>query len=276
MTTDKKTIIFALALALLAGISTFLYIHQREREILRHAKETPVVIATKDILENSMIDESMVSQGKIPRLFLQPGSVADANTIIGQISTGPIKKGEQILWTKLTRPGFESGLALKIPVGRRAVSILVDEISGVAGLIKPNDYVDVLATFDYGDDSRSKQYTFTILEGIYVLAVDQDLGNYNLYHHLDNKYDKKQDLMSKLELDEPKKTAKTLTLSLTPDETQKIIFAQENATLNVSLRPRFESDTKLELEPATAETATGRDGLLKGQRRPVYREYKGR
>ncbi|MEZ4626759.1 MAG: Flp pilus assembly protein CpaB [Eubacteriales bacterium] len=65
--------------------------------------------------------------------------------MIGFVTESAMITGEEILPAKLKQPGqTESGLSYVIPEGMRAITIAVDNISGVAGFIQRGDYVDIL------------------------------------------------------------------------------------------------------------------------------------
>ncbi|MCR4427582.1 MAG: Flp pilus assembly protein CpaB, partial [Firmicutes bacterium] len=90
-----------------------------------------------------------------------------------------IASGQEILVKSLV--GEEkrlTRLAYAVPVGKRAVSVQVDDVSGVSGMLRPGDRVDVLGTFDVpGGAGQPFSGTTIFLQNIEVLAVGQSLSD---------------------------------------------------------------------------------------------------
>src|SRR5471030_128490 len=114
MNTNSRTFWISMGCAL---FSMFLiYSYSQEQKGLydkRYGTTKTVLIATKDILEMSTVDETMVTQEERPVDFLQPGAVENPDDAVGLVAATPIKKGEQILMTKLLSPGSTTGLAIQ-------------------------------------------------------------------------------------------------------------------------------------------------------------------
>ena len=83
--------------------------------------------------------------------------------------------GEPILDAFLLPQGAQAGLGALIGENRRAVSVKVDPVIGVAGFVTPGSHVDVLATLRRVDRDKALPYSKVILENISVLAIDQKL-----------------------------------------------------------------------------------------------------
>lgn len=270
----KKKIIISVLCGIFAIVGILTYLNYRENKLLELSSSTFVVTASKDILKHTQIDESMLDITEVPKKYVQPGAFfsADIHNILGLTTASPIFKNEQILSTKLLRLGKETGLAMKVPHGMRAVSILANDVTGVAGLIKPNDFVDVLSTFDFGNETKSKKYTFTLFQNVPVLAVNQNLGEG--YSSLAKKHAKGsiEELTDSIRA----KDTYAVTLALNPEQAQNVILAQEMGILTLSLRGVGESEHKVSLPPATPSELTGIKSLMKQNLKPRYREYKGR
>src|SRR5438874_13688882 len=128
MTSNSRTFWISLGSALFAMFLIYSY-SQEQKAIYdkRYGTTKTVLIASKDILEMSTIDETMVSQEEKPVDFLQPGVVENPDDAVGLVAATPIKKGEQILLTKLLSPGPNTGLSLQVAPDKRAVTLPVDE-----------------------------------------------------------------------------------------------------------------------------------------------------
>ena len=132
---------------------------------------TSVVTAVKEIGEMETINDSMVQLKEYPSSFVQPEALLTMEEAIGLVALAPISEGEQLLKTKITRPGPTTGLALQVSPSRRALTIPIDEMRGVAKLLKPGDRVDVIAALDVKDGATQKKEIKTIMEDVTILAT---------------------------------------------------------------------------------------------------------
>lgn len=272
---QKRSLYLAIGLAALTVMMVAGYLSSKKRELLMWSEPVVTLVATRDILENVRLDESMVREEYVPKRFAQPGALGKLSQAVGTVTIAPVRKNEQITDTKVVPFGSGRGLSVKIGSGMRAVSVAVDEVSGVAGMVRPNDLVDIIATFDFGSEAAAKVYTYTILQGAQVVAVGDDLGAGDMITPGSTKNEK--GLFGQQQgLPVMGASKKTVTLALTPDDAQKVILAQETGSITLALRPSWEKVEKAELEPATPASVTGIRDLLKARNRPVYREYKGR
>lgn len=139
--------------------------------------KTTVVIAKVDITEMAIIDESMLEIIETPADFVQPSALKDPETAIGQVAAAPIKKGEQILDTKLLLPGQGGGLAMQVTPEKRAVTIPIDATRGNAKLLKPGDRIDILAALDIGSGNNKKREIRTVLQDVPILATGENVVN---------------------------------------------------------------------------------------------------
>ncbi|MBK9293489.1 MAG: Flp pilus assembly protein CpaB [Oligoflexia bacterium] len=176
--TNPRTFWISLASAVFAMFLIYSY-SQEQKAIYdkRYGTTKAVLIATKDILEMSTIDETMVTQEERPVDFLQPGVVENPDDAIGLVAATPIKKGEQIIFTKLLSPGPKTGLSLQVAPDKRAVTIPVDEVRGVGKLIRPGDRVDILTSISYGDARSERREVKTLLQDVLVLATGINVTN---------------------------------------------------------------------------------------------------
>lgn len=271
----KKKLIISGVLGLLAFIGILSYVNNQERSLLQLSEMTNVLVATQDILANTQLDETMIRRIEVPRKFVQPKVLTHPRDAIGQVAFAPIHEGEQIVGTKLVQYGSQTGLAMKIPVGFRAISIAVNDVTGVAQLVRPDDFIDVLATFDFGDQAQAQKYTYTLFENIQVLAVEQNMGE-GYAAVLPKGEAKKEGVLSQL-MGQGGMGGEgmTLTLAMAAEDAQRLVLAQETGSISVTLRPRFGSDNKMKLEPVTPFDLTGLKSLMKQSKQPTYMEYKG-
>lgn len=230
----KTGIIIAVISGLLAALLVNFYLNNLEKQYTEGEKLVDVLVARAYIPKTTVVKPSLVKAVKIPARYIQPLSLHRKEDLLDQnqravyLTSVPIMEGEQILSTKLTLPGKGVGLAVTVPPRMRAIAIPVDESSGVAGLIKPGDYVDILATFDL---AGGKSYTFTLLQNILVLSCgSQILG---VSAELRKKTGEQKIGLPGLEEFAPS----CVTVALTPQQAVTVTFAKEKGKISLSLRP---------------------------------------
>lgn len=137
-------------------------------------------------------------------------------------------------------PPPQMSLAIRTPPGKRAITVSIDSLSAVGGLINPGDYVDVLAHLNIpspSGESRSKPETITavIFQRIQVLAIGTNL-------QIPGQYDAQQ-----------KTTNLLVTFALDPDEAGLMTFAQQNGRIQLVLRSPAETESRM-LQASTWQT----------------------
>src|SRR5580692_7250765 len=137
-----------------------------------------------------------------------------------RVVLSPLERGEPILRSKITGPGQRALLSSLLDEGKRAVTLRVDDVRGVAGFILPGDYVDVVLI---AEDSppRRENYSDILLQHVKVLAVDQ--------------------LSS--ERQEQPTVAKAVTVEVSPEEAQRLLLATNIGKLSLILRRPEEANS---------------------------------
>jgi pilus assembly protein CpaB len=212
ITPEKKIIIIALVSGALAAAFAFLLISAKESRLEAEVKPVKVMVAAKYIPALSVIDREAVEFGEVPAKYLSGANAVDFNEIKNKVTLVPFLKGEAILLNKIAQK--EAELNTAIPAGMRAISVAVDEESGVGYMVKPGDYVDVLLTFDMTGGKSGYNATATILQAARVISAGRNSSG----AYAEDGY-------------------RTLTLALTPQEAETITFAREKGKLSFSLRP---------------------------------------
>ena len=258
---DPKRFAIALLVALLATLAQCRYIDMRYDALLYDSEPIPTLVATKDIQPNFKLDETMVEVIDVPRKWRQPKALSEVEDILGQISSKPIMKDEQVVATKLVQPA-EGGLAFYVPKRLRAIAIAVDEFNAAGGHIKPGNYVDILGSFDFGQEEKADIRTVTLFQDVWVLSVGDDIGQPQLRTMADGEE----------EVERPRgmKGGKTITVACTPDEAQKLVLAQQLGDLTLSLRSLWENRGHIQLDHATIHSTLGIPQRVRYRRRPSW------
>lgn len=224
-------LIVAGALGLIATILVNNYIARKTEEankkaILRQESFSTVVIAKQDILSGAAIKESMLAEENVYKDMLQPRAATSIDRVVDKIAIAPISKGEQILLNKITVSGKEMSLSMKVPAGKRAITIPVDDISSVGGMIKPGDHVDVVGMVPIPvvnpEGKRVNQMTtMPLFQDVLVLAVGQEFSSFASLERVKK---------------EEKPASSVITFALSPQEANLIVFVQEQGRIRLLLR----------------------------------------
>ena len=241
-------IISGVILALLAVLMINIYLNQQRQKMekdvrqqieMMEANRTSVLVAKKDIPQGSTIGADDLEVGIIPNQYLAPQVVTSLDTIAGMVTIAPISKGEQIIKSKLVYPREAGavGLAQATPIGKRAITISVDNISSLAGMIKPGDYVDVIVMISVpvqAPDGKEVMDTrvIPVFQNILVLAVGQEIGT------------PLQGGESRYQRETPREASPLITLALSPQEANLIAFLQEQGKIRLVMR--HPTDAKIE------------------------------
>jgi pilus assembly protein CpaB len=185
----KKLLIAAVIVGAFAALLVYLYSEQQEKKIDNLMKnQVEVIKAARDIPAGTPLTQAKVTSEKVPQRFLPPNPVLkeEFDIYAGTAVESHIEEGAMILTSDFAVTKTSSTLAANIPPSERAMSVPVDNISGVSGLLRPGDRVDVLGTFPVGSSDQvikeagggqSVGYvTMTLLQSVTLLAVGQEIA----------------------------------------------------------------------------------------------------
>lgn len=176
--TNKKVLLLALICGLLTAVAVNYYL-KAIVEGNSNLQARRVAVANARIPARTLVTADMISFKDIPLEYVHSNAITDAGQVVGFTARAEIEAGEQVLLPKLApKQSSGSSLAYSVPLGLRAISISVNEQSGVTGLLTPGDRVDVIGTIDVEEQSKDPnvntlKHTMThlILQNIEVLAV---------------------------------------------------------------------------------------------------------
>ena len=179
---------------------------------------TKVAVASMPLAYGVDITADKVRFVDYPNSAIPPGSFTNAAQLLPagkkRVALMPIGVNEPILASKISGQGQGASIAALLPAGMRAASVRINDVSGVAGFVQPNDPVDVLVTRQVPGTDRNTQVTDVLLQNVRVIAIDQQSRN----------------------ADGSPKVAKTATLEVAPLDAQKLALAQEVGNLSLVLR----------------------------------------
>ena len=194
-----------------------------------------VAVAALEVPLGSAITPEMVRLIDWPQANQPPGAFADLEKLHGRVVTGTVQRGEPVLEARLAPIGTKGGLSAVVPAGKRAMTVRVNDVVGVAGFALPGTFVDVLVnTQEEGAKTNDRDRTISkiVLERILVLAVAQEADR---------------------DATKPK-VVSAVTLEVTPPQAELLDLARSVGTLSLVLRNQSES--------AAASTAGATKELL--------------
>ena len=192
-----------------------------------------VLVAAHDLAAGTRLESEMLSVAHWPQDTAQSlaPTLSRPQDAAGRVITSAMLRGEPLLQARLAPDGATGGLSALLQEGRRAVTVKVNEIVGVAGFALPGNFVDVMV---HTTDPQNQPISRIVLERIRVLAVAQDAGAQ------DNK----------------PRVVNAVTLEVTPAEAERMDLARSVGTLSLVLRSQ--GDTA----PVSTLGARKRDVLL--------------
>ena len=198
--------------------------------IIEQAETQKILVAAISIARGDLLTEEAFQTADWPVDHIPEGAVEDMHAIINETggfpySLGLIAPGEPLLMAKLSQRAVRDTLPALIDPGFRAMSVEVDDVTGVAGFVLPDHRVDV-NVYERGDFPVAK----TLLENVRVLAVDQKFQE-NL---------------------EGAAPARTVTLQVTPAQARRLGLASETADIGLVLRPKKEESLNEARKPQPA------------------------
>jgi pilus assembly protein CpaB len=128
-----------------------------------------VVVATRALEPGYQLQAADLGLTDMPALSLPQGAIADSADIVGRVVAVRIEKGQSVVDSALASRDAGLGLGAIIPLGMRAVTLEVNEHSGMLGLIQPGCHVDVIVTLL--DEESRRTIARTIVQNVKVINV---------------------------------------------------------------------------------------------------------
>jgi len=199
-----------------------------------------IVVAAADVSLGQRLAPEMFKLADWPADSVPKGAFTDPQKLSGRVLRTNLLMGEPVSEVKLAPAGTLGGLSALITEGKRAITVRVNDVIGVAGFALPGNYVDIIVSTQKdlppGAEARQQNISKIVLERILVLAVAQEVNR-----------------------DETKpKVVNAVTLEVTPEQAEKLDLARSVGTLSLALRNQVdpqsastEGATKVTLLPET-------------------------
>jgi pilus assembly protein CpaB len=187
-----------------------------------------IVVAAADISLGQRVTPEMFKLAEWPADSVPKGAFTDPKQLDGRVLKTNVLMGEPLVEARLAPVGTQGGLSAVITEGKRALTVRVNDVIGVAGFALPGNYVDVIVSTqkDAGPNQNAREQAISkiVLERILVLAVAQEVNR-----------------------DETKpKVVNAVTLEVTPEQAEKLDLARSVGTLSLALRNQ--------VDPQSAQT----------------------
>jgi len=228
----RNTLIAAVVLALITGVIALSYFSKLQQQAIAARPPTvplrAVVIANQSIPARAKITKEMLIVKQIPEdKISDPDTISDPALAAGNIAQVTIPDKVPVTQSRIAKAadvGFQSDLK----PGMRAVSISMDRVRGVSGLVEPGDYVDIIAIPPRAGTSAPK--AATIMRDVLVLAINSTTESAGGTPSPDIQ------------------NVSSVTLQVTPTQAADIAMADANAALHLALRSPKDKDKSLPIE----------------------------
>jgi pilus assembly protein CpaB len=190
-----------------------------------------VAVAAAEIQPGTRLRPDLLQLLPWPAGSLPPGTYADLSVLDGRVTRAALARGEPVQEARLAQPGATGGLSALVAHGKRAMTVRVNDVVGVAGFALPGNFVDILvSTQEERRAAGERELTISklVLERILVLAVAQEAG----------------------QGDTRPKVVNAVTLEVTPAEAEQLDLARSVGQLSLVLR------NQVDLAPARTMGAT--------------------
>ena len=202
-----------------------------------------IAVANVEIELGSRIAPEMVRMVDWPQSIVPTGSFTTPAVLAGRVVKTTVQRGEPITENRLAPVGSKGGLSAVVPAGKRAMTVRVNDVVGVAGFALPGTYVDVMVNTQ-GDgargNDRDQSISKIVLERIFVLAIAQE---------------------SDRDTTLPK-VVNAVTLEVTPGQAELLDLARSVGSLSLVLRNQIEDQPAETLGATKAQLLAGKSEAL--------------
>jgi pilus assembly protein CpaB len=205
-----------------------------------------VAVAAADIQAGTRLRPDLLQLAQWPAGSNPPGAYAELASLDGRVTRVALARGEPVQEARLAQAGATGGLSALVAHGKRAMTVRVNDVVGVAGFALPGNFVDILVSTQEARRAaaeREVNISKLVLERILVLAVAQEAG----------------------QGDTRPRVVNAVTLEVTPAEAEQLDLARSVGQLSLVLRNQVDS------APAHTSGATKQSLLKTAAPAPVAR-----
>jgi pilus assembly protein CpaB len=220
----------ALLLGLITSFLVFSWLQNEKNRLMAApiplSKNVQALVSNADLSWGTKLTPEMMQLQEFPQGAIPEGHFTSLETIKDRVLLIDLKRSELLLESKLAPLGTTSGgVAAVTDINKRAMSVKVDDVIGVAGFIKPADRVDVMVTIEPEGGKQANMMSKMILENVKVLASGTQ--------------------MERKGKDEEPKPVQVITVEVDVDEAEKLALASTQGKLRLALRNPLNSEKVL-------------------------------
>jgi pilus assembly protein CpaB len=218
----NRSVVLLLAALTLGGLSAFgvkRFIERQVEEVEARGKGrmVRVIVPKQDLPKGTALTEKDIASREVPADWAHSNAITPQQfeRVENQKLAYPAARGEMILWSMLEgqrAPSFSA----RLPAGRRAITVPVDEVNSISGMLQPGDRIDIMVSAR--KDNRA--YMFPLLQNVVVLATGSQAVAAG-------------DTSGK---DGGRRSYTTITLDASPQDAQRVLAAREIGKLAALLR----------------------------------------
>jgi pilus assembly protein CpaB len=213
----NRRALWMMALAVIFGLGAVL---MASRWLLRQTPTSAnrIVVAAADVSLGQRLTPEMMKSIDWPADNLPHGALFDPARLVGRVLKTSVLRDEPLSEAKLAPAGTVGGLSALITEGKRAITVRVNDVVGVAGFALPGNFVDIIVNTQAVGTAQESAISKIVLERILVLAVAQEVGR-----------------------DETKpRVVNAVTLEVTPTQAENLDLARSVGTLSLVLRNQID------------------------------------
>ncbi len=229
-----------------------------EEGINKEIKMKTVVVAAGNIEPKSMLISRLLETQEFPEDTLPRDAVTDIADIANKPAKERIFKGDVITYSKVYQNPDQAGFVGSIPPECRAISININDATGVSGFAKPGDYVDVILVEKTDELVTSR----LILQNVLLLSINQNMG---VNGNAENEEDESTVNPETKAIDNPA----LATLALRPEEVLELVSAAKLGEIYLMLRPLVPQSDYITGAQYTLETLKEKTKPVPTEERPV-------
>lgn len=220
----------ALVLGLITSFLVFSWLQDEKNRLMASpiplSKNVPVFVSNADLSWGTKLTPEMMQLQEFPPGAVPEGHFTSLEAIKDRVLLIDLKRNELLLESKLAPLGTANGgVAAVTDINKRAMSVKVDDVIGVAGFIKPGDRVDVMVTIESEGGKQANMMSKMILENVKVLASGTQ--------------------MERKGKDEEPKPVQVITVEVEVEEAEKLALASTQGKLRLALRNPLNSEKVL-------------------------------
>ncbi len=238
---SKNVLMFVLSI-IMGSIGVFVSKQYLESQIAIYKEQNShaetmvdVVVPNRAMMRGDIITNSDLSVRSMPLQYVDQHTVSSGNyeTAIGQRLDFDIDEGRALLWAHL-EGGISPTFSGTVPSGLRAMTVRVDEINSISGLLQPKDKIDLL--FSHG--SGENRQIYPLIENLNVIATG-----------VQTLVDKSGSASTR--------SFNTITVQVSPSEAKHLALSQQVGKLTAILR-NPDDESALNKEPITTDELLGK------------------